>query len=193
MLNVEPQVLQTILSTSLDKPSGIQECQSAITKIMKIIRYRFERYPHSLLSITEQIQTLQTYANNFARRLYEFLDSLLKLQSEKYLNDKSRQSQRNALKLHGHEALELRLYHFRPLVTWLKEMDSRIHYDLQVSYIGHMSKSYHQEIQDFLEQLKIQHLQRRLPTEDMNFRKFLIFTCSVQSSTEQQFLGVTGS
>lgn len=85
-----------------------------------------------MLAVKERVVFFQGHVNTFALRLCNFLTEFFATQAKSYLNDTTRASQRNALKLFGHEVMESKLYKFKNLLAWLKEVDTRKHYDLQV-------------------------------------------------------------
>lgn len=85
-----------------------------------------------MAAVRERVVFLQGHANNFSIRLAEYLSSFFATQAKNYLNDTTRASQRNALKLVGHETTEAKLFKFKRLLGWLKDVDARKHYDLQM-------------------------------------------------------------
>ncbi|KAH6589898.1 hypothetical protein BASA61_005440 [Batrachochytrium salamandrivorans] len=89
--------------------------------------------------------------------------------ADMYLMDKARMSQRGSLKLYAHENLEQRLFKFRTLLRWLKDVDARAHLELQMAYVKDIARPYKRETQEFIEILKSQHTQRKVAVEEMEF------------------------
>jgi exocyst complex component 1 len=166
-LRVPAYVIEVLKNEPLDQLEGVKECENAINKIMGIIKFKFDGQSQ-LLAVKERVNLYQTHANDFAGRLFDYLEAFFSSQATAYLNDKNRASQRNALKLYAHELLEQKLFKFKKLVGWLKETDARKHYDLQIGYVAELGRAYNREIQDFLEQLK-QHISRKGAAEDHDF------------------------
>lgn len=120
-------------------------------------------------AVKERIEFLQGHANKFATRICEYVSQFYAQQAELYLTDKTRASQRGVLKLQGHEMLESKLFKFKKLLAWLKDVDTRNHYELQIAYVKEVSKIYVQEIGDFLDILARLHMQRKINPEDLDF------------------------
>ncbi|KAI8900951.1 exocyst complex component Sec3-domain-containing protein [Globomyces pollinis-pini] len=158
-LRVPAYILEVLKNEPLDSPDGLRECEKAVEKIMSVIKWKNDELG-AMAAVNERISLLQGHNVEFASRLYNFLTGFFNNQAEIYLNDKNRVSQRNALKLFGHENMELRLYKFKKLLLWLKETDSRKHLDLQMSYVKEISRTYKKEISDFLEMLKTLHIKK---------------------------------
>lgn len=104
-LRIPAYTVDVLKNEQLDHAEGVKECETAIDKIMSIIRFNFEE-SNQLLAVKERVKVLQGHANEFAVRLFEYLELFFANQATAYLNDKNRASQRNALKLYAHELLE---------------------------------------------------------------------------------------
>jgi hypothetical protein len=104
-LRIPAYTLDVLKNEQLDAVEGVLECEKAVNRIMTVIQYNFNEQSKMLL-VKERLQLLQQHANEFGVRLFEYMESLLAQSSSTYLNDKNRGSQRNAMKLYAHEALE---------------------------------------------------------------------------------------
>ncbi len=142
-LRVPAFVLEVLQNEELDTADGVKECEKAITRVMAVIKYKNDGMSKALIftlkielndmaAVQERVSFLQNHANNFSIRLTDYLSNFFAAQAKNYLNDNTRASQRNVLKLVGHEATEAKLYKFKSLLTWLKDIDARKHYDLQM-------------------------------------------------------------
>ncbi|KAJ1332811.1 hypothetical protein BSLG_008440 [Batrachochytrium salamandrivorans] len=99
----------------------------------------------------------------------KLMDIIQAKYTDMYLMDKARMSQRGSLKLYAHENLEQRLFKFRTLLRWLKDVDARAHLELQMAYVKDIARPYKRETQEFIEILKSQHTQRKVAVEEMEF------------------------
>lgn len=156
------------------------QCEEATDKLMSAIRVKLDHGKYSLLgglilsflftypgwifylimvgfdslqATKERILLFQSYGNEFAQRLCDFLFKMFQsqvnassvnhspsqltplylfLQSAAYLNDEARSSKKGSLKIYGHDAIEEKMYRFRKLLIWLKEVDARRSTELQM-------------------------------------------------------------
>ncbi|KAJ3254540.1 hypothetical protein HK103_007094 [Boothiomyces macroporosus] len=152
-LKVPGYLLEVLQNEPLDSADGIRECETAIEKVMNIIRSRNDDYGE-MDATHERVSFLQGHANQFTGRICDFLTQLFAAQN---------------LKLHGHENLEAKLFKFKKILTWVKEIDARKHYDLQMSYVKEVARAYRKEIGEFLEAIKTQHLSKRTGQEELDF------------------------
>lgn len=161
-LRVPAYILEVLKNEQLDVIDGIKnfnclkgvkECEKAIDKIMSVIRHNFGAQD-GLISVKERLEHLQKVSNEFAIRLCEFLEQFFQHHADLFLKDKSRANQRNALKLYGHEMLDQKLFKYKYLVGWLKEINARKHYELQIAYVTFLCPAYTKELQEFLDQIK---------------------------------------
>jgi hypothetical protein len=166
-LRVPAYILDVLKNESLDYVDGVRECENAIEKVMTVLRYNFGEIK-SLTVVKEQLKLLQGYSNEFAGRFNRKLLEFFGQEASVYLNDKIRISQRNSLKLYAHEQMENKLFKYMNLTSWLKETDSRGHYELQMAYVQEMGSVYAHEIFDFIDILKTQ--QSKRPLEELDFR-----------------------
>jgi hypothetical protein len=166
-LRVPAYILDVLKNESLDYVDGVRECENAIEKVMTVLRYNFGEMK-SLTVVKEQLKLLQGYSNEFAGRFNRKLLEFFGQEASVYLNDKIRISQRNSLKLYAHEQMENKLFKYMNLTSWLKETDSRGHYELQMAYVQEMGSVYAHEIFDFIDILKTQ--QSKRPLEELDFR-----------------------
>ena len=176
-LRVPSYILEILANEGLDTADGVAECEKAVDKVMMVIQFKNDDLA-DMTSVKERVALLQGHANNFSARLCDFLTQFFTAHADMYLNDKTRASQRNALRLMGHEATEAKIFKFKKLLTWLKDVDARKHYDLQMAYVKELSRTYRREIGDFLDILKNMHMSKKL--EDSEFCKtggFIISIC----------------
>ena len=142
-LRVPAFVIEVLQSEGLDTADGVKECEKAVDRVMSVIKYKndgkSDRYIlkvkidlNDMAATRERISLFQTHVNNFSDRLTDHLRSFFASQATFYMNNHTRISQRNGLKLTAHETTETKLYKFINLLAWLKDIDARKHYDLQM-------------------------------------------------------------
>jgi hypothetical protein len=182
-LKVPSFILEILANEGLDTADGVKECEMAVNRVMDVIKYKNVELVE-MAAVKERISVLHSHLHKFIDRLITYLEGFFGSQAEMYLNDKTRASQRGALKLHAHEVLETKMFKFRKIIFWLKEFDARKHHDLQLTYSKHISTTYAREIGDFLEILR--NLMNR-KSEDMDF----LFTNTNNSVIKSAMVGVT--
>ncbi|KAJ3159822.1 Exocyst complex component 1 [Geranomyces michiganensis] len=165
-----PTFLLDVLRTEPLKDSdGIAACENATQKLMEVTQRKHDNDLGALQAVKDQIAFLNTHGTQFAVRLHDYLVGYFQQQAEIYLNDKSRSSRRGSLRLYGHDQIEEKLYRFCKLLKWLKGVDTRKHYNLQMSYVQEFARVYTREIHEFLDQFKSHHLLRRAEGEELDY------------------------
>ncbi|KAJ3364894.1 Exocyst complex component 1 [Kappamyces sp. JEL0680] len=189
-LRVPAFVLEVLANEGLDTADGVMECERAVERVMSVIRYKNDDLL-DMSAVKERVAFLQGHVNGFSTRLCEFLSQFYLSQAEMYLNDKTRASQRNALRLMGHEATEAKLYKFKKLLMWLKDVDTRKHYDLQMAYVKELSRTYRREIGDFLEILRNLHMSKKMDESDFLFALPTTTVTTAASNVLKSAIGVS--
>ncbi|KAJ3295740.1 Exocyst complex component 1 [Borealophlyctis nickersoniae] len=161
-------IVEILRNEPLDDPDGIAQCEEATERLAEVINRKFDDGLGDMQAIKERVALYNGYGNQFAARLHNHLKAYFQSQAELYLQDKNRTSKRGSLKLYGHETIEERLYRFRNLLRWLKDVDTRKHYELQMVYVQEMNRVYKREIREFMEQLRVHHV-KKLANEDQEY------------------------
>ncbi|TPX63540.1 hypothetical protein SpCBS45565_g06534 [Spizellomyces sp. 'palustris'] len=180
-LRIPAYIVEILRTEPLDDNEGIAQCEDATRKLMDVTQSKFDEDMNNLQAVKEQIALLNGYGNQFATRLHDHLIAYFQSQAEAYLQDKGRTSKKGSLKLYGHEAIEERLYRFCRLLKWLKDVDTRKHFNLQMAYVQEMGRVYIRDIHEFIEQFKLHHMQRKLEAEGQDYA-FSVPTVSVSSA-----------
>ncbi|KAJ3042939.1 Exocyst complex component 1 [Rhizophlyctis rosea] len=162
-------IVEILRNEPLDDLDGVSQCEEATDKLSDIVQRKFDEGVGNMQAVKERIALYNGYGNQFAIRLHDYLLGFFHSQAEVYLQDKSRTSKKGSLKLYGHETIEENCYRFRKLLRWLKEMDTRKHYDLQMIYVQEMNRVYKREIREFVEQLRTHHVQRKAVTDNEEY------------------------
>ncbi|KAI9015084.1 exocyst complex component Sec3-domain-containing protein [Gaertneriomyces semiglobifer] len=153
-------IIEALRNEPLNEDEGIQQCEEATERLMEVVSKKFSGDVGNMQAVKERLALLNGYGVQFAARLQKHLNAYFQTQADSYMSDKTRTSRRGSLKLYGHESIEEKLYRFRRLLTWLKDVDTRKHYDLQMSYVHEMGRVYARDIHEFIEQLKLHHMRR---------------------------------
>ncbi|KAI8903121.1 exocyst complex component Sec3-domain-containing protein [Gorgonomyces haynaldii] len=167
-LRVPSFIVEILQNEPLDIADGIKECERAVDRVMDILHLKLDSL-QDMQAVKERLGVAQEHCNQFASRFHQHLTQFFSQQADLYLQDKLRASQRGALKLYAHEQLENKLFKFKKLMNWLKENDTRKHYDLQMSYVSEMGRCYNREISEFLEVLKNNHIAKKSQQEENDF------------------------
>jgi hypothetical protein len=130
MLALPDSVVDFLKHGTLETSDGIRMLESATTRLQQALQTRHEAPTGQVLAINERMQLFSLYSTDFAHRLIQFMTKLIQHQAN-LMADRERMSE---LSLPSHEALEEQLLEYRKLISWLKEMDTRKHFDLQMVY-----------------------------------------------------------
>ncbi|KAJ3047464.1 hypothetical protein HK097_011510, partial [Rhizophlyctis rosea] len=166
-------IVEILRNEPLEDLDGVSQCEEATDRLSDIISVILTAWARkgvgNMQAVKERIALYNGYGNQFAIRLHDYLLGFFHAQAELYLQDKSRTSKKGSLKLYGHETIEENCYRFRKLLRWLKDMDTRKHYDLQMIYVQEMNRVYKREIREFVEQLRMHHVQKKVVTDDQDY------------------------
>ncbi|TPX59726.1 hypothetical protein PhCBS80983_g02258 [Powellomyces hirtus] len=164
-LRLPAYLLEVLRTEPLNDNEGIAQCEDATKKLMDVTQQKLNDDLGTLQAVRDQIAFLNGHGNKFAVRLHDHLAALFQQQADSYLQDKGRSAKRGSLKLYGHDVIEEKLYRFCKLLKWLKGVDTRKHYNLQMEF----ARVYSREIYGFLDQLKAHHLQSKQEGEELDY------------------------
>jgi hypothetical protein len=112
---------------------GIIQCEEATEKLGQMIKSKFENGMGEISAVKERKVLFQSFANDFARRLSDYLSGFLQNEVNGFLSDETRAMKKgNRLAMHGHEDMEEKLFRFKKLLVWLKDAEARIFRELQL-------------------------------------------------------------
>lgn len=125
-------MLEVLVNEPLEFAEGVAQCEKATQKLDAMIKSRFDGGVSDMSVVRERVSLFQSYANDFALRLSAYLSGVFQDLAAGYLADESRSA--ISLRIYGHEDLEVKLFGFRNLLTWLKNAEARVFRELQLVY-----------------------------------------------------------
>ncbi|KAI8826808.1 exocyst complex component Sec3-domain-containing protein [Fimicolochytrium jonesii] len=168
-LRLPAYILDILRNEPLTDVDGISQSEDAVKKLKEVTQRKIDSDVSSLQAIKERLAFLNFHATSFAVRLHDYLNGYFGTLTDAYLHDKARTSKKGDLRLHNHDTLEEKLYRFCFLLRWLKTVDTRKHYNLQMSYVQEIARVYNKEVHDFVEQLRTHHIHRRTESEEQDY------------------------
>ncbi|KAJ3329805.1 hypothetical protein HDU76_007107 [Blyttiomyces sp. JEL0837] len=161
-------VLEVLRNEPLDDPNGISECERATSKLMEVIKTKFDESIGDICMISERLSLYNGYARQFSVRLADALAQLISSLADNCLSEKTRMTKKGT-KVPGLDALQLKLSRYRKLMKWLKDVDTRKHHDIEMVYCQELSKVYRRDIHDHIENIKNNNLQRKVLPEEQTY------------------------
>ncbi|KAJ3120611.1 hypothetical protein HK098_004457 [Nowakowskiella sp. JEL0407] len=182
-LQIPGYIIEILRNEPLDDEEGIYQCEEATVKLAEVIHTKFEDDLGTMQATKERIALFNGYATQFAVRLSDFLSEFFKIQAATLIQNLGRINKKS-IRIVGHDQVEERLSHYRKLLKWLKEVDTRKHMELQMVYITEFSKVYKCEINDYLEELRGS-MPKKINSEDLDYIFQHPVTLSVSSAATQ--------
>ncbi|ORY45273.1 hypothetical protein BCR33DRAFT_784670 [Rhizoclosmatium globosum] len=166
---------------SLDEVAGIKNCERVLKILMDTIaRVKYDEEIADIAMVKERLGLYQSYATTFSVRLTEFITKLLTTSIETLTKENSSKA-KQTLKIVGLDMIQMKLCHYRALMKWLKSVDTRKQYDLEMAYSFDFGKFYKKEIREHLDGLKSTFCKRK-PNVDEQDYIFIIPQVSVSSA-----------
>jgi hypothetical protein len=132
-MKLPSHVLEILRNEPLEFVDGITQCEEATGKLDLMIKSKFEYGTGDISAVKERIVLFQSFANDFARRLADYLSGFFEIEVDGFLSDPTRAMKKGAkLQLHGHEDMEQKLFRFKKLLVWLKDAEARIFREIQL-------------------------------------------------------------
>jgi hypothetical protein len=126
-------ILEILRNEPLEFVDGIAQCEEATDKLGQMIKSKFEHKTGELAAVKERIVLFQSFANDFARRLADYLSGFLKKEADGFISNETRALKKGQqLMLYGHEDMEQKLFRFKKLLLWLKDAEARVFRELQL-------------------------------------------------------------
>ncbi|KAJ3219492.1 Exocyst complex component 1 [Dinochytrium kinnereticum] len=181
-LKLPGYVAESLRNEPLDDPDGILHCERASTELIRVMGIKIDPVYTEMTVVSERMQLFNGYARQFCTRLCDHLVGVIGSQAECYLTDKSRLGKRGTPRVGNHDQLELKLFNYRKLIKWMKEVDTRKHYELEMHYIQEFGRVYRKEMHDFLEFVRHNNMQRKVNAEEQELYIFVQQQVSVSSA-----------
>ncbi|KAJ3191225.1 Exocyst complex component 1 [Irineochytrium annulatum] len=192
-------VVETLRNEPLDDVDGIVQCERATKELRRVLGAKLDSLSE-LGMVTERMSLYNGYARQFSSRLSEHLSSLISsmvanwasaesllilAKAEMYSADKTADKtkmRKGTPRIGGHDVLEQKLYRYRKLIRWMKDMDARKQKEVEMSYIQDMSRVYRLEMHAMLEYLKTNIMNRKVSAEEQEFYLFSQHSMSASSA-----------
>ncbi|KAI9327547.1 exocyst complex component Sec3-domain-containing protein [Obelidium mucronatum] len=180
-MKLSEPVSERLKYESLDELSGIKNCQHVLKVLMDTIaQVKVDEAVSRIAMVKERVGLYQSYATTFSVRLTEFVKNLIVSLADTLSKEKGRTAKLN-LKISGLDAVQMKLCHYRTLMKWLKSIDTRKQYDLEMTYSHEFGKFYKRELREYLENLKTLHTKRKPTVEEQDY-VFIVPQVSVSSA-----------
>ncbi|KAJ3094814.1 hypothetical protein HK100_006011 [Physocladia obscura] len=169
-MKLSEPVSQRLKYESLDEISGIKSCERAIQVLTETIgRVKKDEDIADIVMVKERIGLYDSYSTQFGERLTEFLKQLFANLVETLAKEKQPRTSKILLKISGLDNSQRKLCQYRPLMKWLKSIDTRKHKDLEMHYIDAFGRFYKKEIREYIDSMKTIHCKRKTTTEDLDY------------------------
>ncbi|KAI8851591.1 exocyst complex component Sec3-domain-containing protein [Chytridium lagenaria] len=191
-LKLPGYVAESLRNEPLDDPDGIAQCERAAAELMRILSVKIDPLYNETTVVSERMQLFNGYSRQFCNRLCEHLLQVIGSQAESYITDKSRIGKKGTPRVGNHDQLEIKMFNYRKLIRWMKETDTRKHYELEMHYVQEMSRVYRKEMHDFIEYVRHNNMQRKVNNEEQELYTFVQQQVSV-SHAASNALSAIGS
>ncbi|KAJ3412241.1 hypothetical protein HDV05_001052 [Chytridiales sp. JEL 0842] len=167
-LKLPGSVVESLRNEPLDHTDGIKECERAIQKLNEVVKLKFDDGFNDIGMVTERMALLNGYARHFSVRFTDFLTGYVSSMVSQTLNDK-KPTKLGSLRISNLDVVVEKLVRYRTLMQWLKEFDTRKHYEIEIAYVNEMKKGYMREIKEFMDYLRHTRMQRKVNAEDQEY------------------------
>ncbi|GAA5834785.1 hypothetical protein JCM3766R1_003238 [Sporobolomyces carnicolor] len=157
-IHIADQDLTALSQESLENPQGIEKLERAAVSLYKALLSTRDTAVGDMAAASERVGEYRTKADQFCKRILDFLSIMFKFQIDQLLNPKNStlQSKINAGQLPAHDSMEDFLGRYCGLMLFVKEIDSGRYSQICSAYFIAMSDLHRHEIQELLGSLKKQ-------------------------------------
>jgi len=143
LLTLDDKTIKTLTTPDFSTSSGLESAIAASAQLKKALTTKLKSGMENMVAVKDQRKQFETYKISFSRKVSTLIESIFKV-------DASKDSQ----KVVGEELPEhTGFYHilnsFKPLMHWLKEMDTDKYPPLVAIYIKSYRSAYKHENKDF--------------------------------------------
>ncbi|KAF8498012.1 exocyst complex component Sec3-domain-containing protein [Gautieria morchelliformis] len=140
-VNVDRESLIILTQESLEKQGGIHRLETAASELYKALLAGRDT---DMAATMERLEEYRTHNSQFCKRLYDFLQIMFSVQSDRTLTDKARFHH----ELRRHSDLESYLGRYAGLMLYLKEMGEEWYAKVCAAYFSAASGLHNQEMKD---------------------------------------------
>ncbi|GAA5845649.1 hypothetical protein JCM5353_001250 [Sporobolomyces roseus] len=157
-IHIAENDLSSLSQESLENPQGIEKLERAAVSLYKALLSTRDTAVGDMAAASERVGEYRTKADQFCKRILDFLSIMFKFQIDQLMNPKD-PSLQNKLKqgqLPSHATMEDFLGRYCGLMLFVKEIDSGRYSQICSAYFIAMSGLHRHEIQELLGGLKKQ-------------------------------------
>ncbi|GAA5904040.1 uncharacterized protein JCM6883_002064 [Sporobolomyces salmoneus] len=157
-IHIAEQDLTALSQESLENPQGIEKLERAAVSLYKALLSTRDTAVGDMAAASERVGEYRTKADQFCKRILDFLSIMFKFQIDQLLNPKNSTLQ-NKLKmgqLPSHDTMEDFLGRYCGLMLFVKEIDTGRYGQICSAYFAAMGDLHRHEIQELLGGLKKQ-------------------------------------
>ncbi|OAV98595.1 hypothetical protein PTTG_01780 [Puccinia triticina 1-1 BBBD Race 1] len=151
-IRIPDTALDALTQEPLDSQKGIDQLEKAATSLYKaILSVRDMNNVAAVAAASDdKVEQYKRNAQQFCKRVYEFLIVMFKYQAGLILNDKNNIKLKNELKLPLHSSMEKYLERYCGLTLFTKEIDAVRYQQLCASYFTTASELHKTEISEIM-------------------------------------------
>ncbi|EFP78831.2 hypothetical protein PGT21_032207 [Puccinia graminis f. sp. tritici] len=151
-IRIPDTALDALTQEPLDSQKGIDQLEKAATSLYKAILSVKDMNNITAVAAAsdDKVEQYKRNAQQFCKRVYEFLIVMFKYQAGLILNDKNNIKSRNELKLPSHSSMEKYLERYCGLTLFTKEIDAVRYQQLCASYFTTASELHKTEILEIM-------------------------------------------
>ncbi|GAA6011560.1 hypothetical protein JCM11491_004688 [Sporobolomyces phaffii] len=157
-IHIGEQELTALSQESLENPQGIEKLERAAVSLYKAILSTRDTAVGDMAAASERVGEYRTKADQFCKRILDFLSIMFKFQTDQLLNPKNTATHAKLQngQLPSHDTMEDFLGRYCGLMLFVKEIDSGRYSQICSSYFIAMSDLHRHEISELLGGLKKQ-------------------------------------
>ncbi|GAA5882579.1 hypothetical protein JCM16303_002054 [Sporobolomyces ruberrimus] len=157
-IHIAEQDLTALSQESMENPQGIEKLERAAVSLYKALLSTRDTAVGDMAAASERVGEYRTKADQFCKRILDFLSIMFKFQIDQLLNPKNStmQGKLKSGQLPSHDQMEDFLGRYCGLMLFVKEIDSGRYSQICSAYFIAMSDLHRHEIQELLGGLKKQ-------------------------------------
>lgn len=167
-LSISEQLQRTILDGSLDDSASIEQLETALSNLEKVLNYEPIQTLEHIRCVREQKERAHSIRLKFCGRFYQhftrYTDAFLSEYSESFINNIYSQS----ITLPGHDVIHGHLIYLSPVVNWLHKNDKATYQALDNFYIARSKEQYDKEFKTFFECARDKMRQQSRPSDALS-------------------------
>ncbi|GAA5913162.1 hypothetical protein JCM6882_005804 [Rhodosporidiobolus microsporus] len=152
-IHIPASDLTALIQESLENPQGIERLERAAVSVYKALLSTRDTAVGDMAAASERLGEYHAKANQFCKRVFDFLSIMFKFQVDQILNPKDAAT-RSKTQLPSHQVMEDFLGRYCGLMLFVKEIDAARYGQICGAYFTAMSDLHRQEIQELMSALR---------------------------------------